>query len=106
VGAPIALPARLAGIRALRHFFPVTQDLHHRKRHSVLLQDFRRPPRPPIAQAEVVFRRTAIVAMALHHDHDSRFIAQQLGVITENGESFRERLGPIVRKIGIGQRLV
>jgi hypothetical protein len=35
------------------------------------------------------------------HDDDPDPIAQELGVMTESGESFGKRLGAIVRKVGI-----
>src|SRR5208283_2031651 len=76
--AAVLLPAGLVGFRTLRPFLPVADGFQpvsgQPQRHQELLGG----AGAAIAQPDVVFGRTALVAMAFHRDHS-------VGEIGQNG---------------------
>src|SRR5579872_512024 len=74
--APVLLPAGFVRFRTLRPFLAVADRLDAIPRHAEADEEFLGRGGAAVAQAEVVFRRSALVAMTFDHDRRVREIAQ------------------------------
>src|SRR5271157_6372048 len=68
VHVPVLLPARLVGLGANRPLLAVADGPQPVGRHPQLLQELLGATGAPVAEAEVVLRRAALVAIAFEHD--------------------------------------
>src|SRR5690242_8028424 len=88
--SPVLLPARLCRLRALRPFLSVTDSIQSGCRRLERLQVSKCGRGSPLAEAEVVLRRAALVAMAFQHDDCGREIRenrlQRLSVFRQSGK--------------------
>src|SRR5689334_20937111 len=81
VRAAVPLPATFVGFRALRPLFAVADGLEPVFRDAQLNQDVLSGAGAAVSETQVVFRRAAFVAVALHHDRS----------IGEGGENALDR---------------
>ena len=81
--APVSLPATFVGLRADRAFLAVADGLQPVRRNSQLDQEVAGGTGAAIAQAEVIFRGSALVAVPFHVD----------GGVGEIGEDALQRVG-------------
>ena len=72
MGAPVALPASFVRFGASGAFFAIADGLQTVNGHSQLHQEIARGRGTPIAQSEVVFSRTALVAVTFDSDRSAR----------------------------------
>ena len=76
VGAAILLPAGFVGFGALRTLLAVADRLQPVGGNSELHQEILGGTGAAVAQAEIVFGRAALVAVAFHHDRRVREIGE------------------------------
>src|ERR1700735_1926674 len=86
--APILLPAILARLGTLRPFLAITNGLQAIRRYALLDQEILGGGSAAIAQRQVIFSRSALVAMPFHHHREIRVLLedllQQCGIMRES----------------------
>jgi hypothetical protein len=100
MGAPIPLPAAFVGFRTDRAFLAVADRSQPVGRNSQLREKVTRRGRPAIAEAEVIFRRTALVAVSFNIDAGvgeiGKYALQRVGI---GGERRTRVVANVVRII-------
>ena len=105
MGAPIPLPAAFVGFRTDRAFLAVADGLQPVGRNSQLREKVTRRGRPAIAEAEVIFRRTALVAVPFDIDAGvgeiGEYALQRVGIAGER----RARIVADIVRVVIEERV-
>src|SRR5438046_729982 len=87
VSPAVPLPASLVRLRTRRTFLAIADRLEPVGGYARLYEEVACGRRAPVAQAQVVLGRTALVAVALHVDGGAREVGEdafhRLGVATE-----------------------
>src|SRR5260221_4166022 len=78
VTAPVLLPARLDALHAKRLFLAEADRAHPVGANALRNQELFHRRRTPVAQRQVVFRRAALVAVALDDHLDRRIVLQEV----------------------------
>ena len=105
MGTPIPLPAAFVGFRANRALLAVADRLQPIGRHSHLRQKVARGGRTTVAEAEVIFGGSALVAVSFHVDAGvgevGEYALQGVGI----GRERRARIVANVVRIVIEERV-